>query len=440
MLIDSCAKINEISKSIKKEIDYIINIESNPSKWDRILSIKDKNIFIAIGIPSESATIYNNEIENKLLKLIKKNKIIAVGVIGLDYRNKKVSRNIQKKIFQKQLILAKKNNLPVIISCPYSYKDCYKILKKIYKDKVKGIINFNSENKKQIKSFIDLGMFVSFSSDIIFGRDKKAAEIISLVPQNKLLIRSLNLKNKNKDYSKLISDIKKTVKEIALIRKKVSVEDIARIVSYNTISLFRLPIELKDKYTYKIRNSLYINLTNRCTNRCDFCPRLKKPVVKGYYLKLKKEPTVKEVIKEIGDPKKFDEIVFCGYGEPTIRLKTIKKIAKWVKENSGKTRLNTNGHANMIAGHNVLPELKSLIDVISISLNFHNEDLYLKHCHPIFGKKTWDELLEFIKEAKKNISKVVLTVVEGYQEVDIDKCQKIADNLGVDFRRRTYYK
>lgn len=441
MLIDSCAQINKIPKSIVgKEIDYIINIESNPSKWEEVLSAKNKNIFIAIGVTPENANIYNNKIEKKISKLIKGNRIIAIGEIGLNYQNKIISKGIQKKIFQKQLTLAKQNNFPVIISCPNTYIDCYNILKKVYKNKVRGVINFNSENKKQIKSFIDLGMFVSFSGDIISEKNKKAAKIISLVPQNKLLIRSPNLKNKNKDYSKLISDIKKTVEKIVLIRKRISIEDIARIVSYNAISLFRLPIELKDKYTYKIRNSLYINLTNRCTNRCDFCPRLKEPVVKGYYLKLKKEPKAKEVIKEINDPKKFDEIVFCGYGEPTIRLKIIKKIAKWIKENGGKTRLNTNGHANMIAGHNVLLELKSLIDVISISLNFHNKDLYLKHCHPIFGKKTWNKLLEFIKEAKKNIPKVILTVVEGYQDVDIDKCQKIADNLKVDFRRRTYYE
>ena len=181
MLIDSCAKINGISKApIKKEIDYIINIESNPSKWDRILSVNYRNIFIAIGISPERAIIYNNEIEKKLLKLIKKNKIIATGVIGLDYHNKKASKNIQKKVFQRQLVLAKENDLPVIISCPNSYQDCYEILKKIYKDKVKGVINFNSENKKQIKSFIDLGMFVSFSGDITSRRNKKDSKNYTL--------------------------------------------------------------------------------------------------------------------------------------------------------------------------------------------------------------------------------------------------------------------
>ncbi len=443
MLIDSCAKISKISKTpIKKKVDYIINIESNPSKWDRILSVNYKNIFIAIGISPERAIIYNNEIEKKLLKLIKKNKIIAIGVIGLDYRNKKASKNIQKKIFQRQLVLAKENNLPVIISCLNSYQDCYEILKKIYKDKdkIKGVINFSSENEKQIKSFIDFGMFVSFSGDIISRKNKKAAKIIPLIPQNKLLIRSLNFKNKNEDYSKLISSIKKSLEKIALIRKKISVEDIARIVSYNAISLFRLPVELKDKYTYKIRNSLYINLTNRCTNKCDFCPRLEEPVVKGYYLELKKEPTAKEVIKEIDDPKKFDEIVFCGYGEPTIRLRTMKKIAKWIKKNGGKTRLNTNGLGSLIAGYNVVPQLKGLFDTISVSLNFHNKNLYLKHCHPIFGEKTWKGILTFIEETKKVTPKVVLTVVEKYKDVDVNKCQKIANRLKVDLRKRTYYE
>lgn len=442
MFIDSCAQINKIPKTtVKNGADYIINSESNPSKWDSVLSIKNKNVFIAMGVSPQRADAYDDRVENKLLKLIKKNKrIAAIGVIGLHYQYKEASKNIQKKIFQRQLTIAKQNNLPVIVSCPNAYQDCYAILKKVYKDRLKGVINFSSENKKQIKSFINLGMFVSFSDDIVSKKSKKLTNIISLIPQNRLLIRSLKSENKNKKYSELSLRIKKTAEEIILARKGVNIKDIARITSYNALSLFRLPVKLKDKYIYQIRNSLYINLTNRCTNRCDFCPRPKEPVVKGYYLKLRKEPTVERIIKEIGNPNNFDEVVFCGYGEPTIRLGTVKKIAKWIKDNGGKTRLNTNGHANMIASRNIVPELKDLFDIISISLNFHDKDLYLKHCRPIFGKKTWGGLLEFIKEAKKISPKVILTVVEGYKDVDINKCKKIANDLKVDFRRRTYYR
>ena len=439
MLIDSCTRLDKISKVYFEDVAcYALITEPIFSNWNRLLSIQNKRIFLVLGIQSTNIYPQNEDVEKVLNKLIVNHKVIAIGVIGLDYRKNKISRVTQKIIFEKQLDLAQRNNLPVIISCPEAFNDCYEILlKRIHQKKqVRGAFNYFSENEKQIKSIIDLGLFVSFSEKIINRKENRLQKIVSVVPQNRLLVRTGGEKNCKKDTNK----IDKIIKEVAFLRKKVIPHDIARITSYNAISLFKLPIKFKDQYTYQIRNSLYINLTNRCTNVCDFCPRLKEPVVKGYYLKLRNEPTAKQIIKEIGDPKEYEEIVFCGYGEPTLRLKTVEKIAKYIKARGGKTRLNTNGHANIIAKRNVLPKMKGLFDVISISLNFHNKKLYLKHCKPIFGNKTWEGLIEFIICSKDVAKKVVVTAVDGCKDVDIARCKKIADILKVNFRGRTYYK
>lgn len=311
-------------------------------------------------------------------------------------------------------------------------------VKKVYnKDKTKKAVYISSIDNSQLRFFIKLGIFFIITADDI----NKKKNIISKIPQNKLLIDNgqfLLVKNRKKYFNP--KGIEKLIKDISLIRKKTSSEDIKRIINYNTISFFELPFKFKDVYVYKIRNSLYINLTNRCTNNCIFCPRKKEPVVKGYYLKINKEPSAERVIKEIGDAKKYDEIVFCGYGEPTLKLKVIKKIAEWIKENGGKTRLNTNGQGSIIAGRDITPELKGLFDTISISLNFHTKDLYLKYCRPVFGKETWNRILDFTKKAKMVCPKIILTVIEGCKDVDVSKCKKIADKLQVNFRKRTYYK
>ncbi|MFC2082344.1 TatD family nuclease-associated radical SAM protein, partial [Bacteroidota bacterium] len=103
-------------------------------------------------------------------------------------------------------------------------------------------------------------------------------------------------------------------------------------------------------YTYQIRDSLYINVTNRCNADCVFCDRKGAATIEGYNLKMAKsdEPDADVYIMEIGDPTKFKEIVFCGYGEPTIRWEIVKEVAKYVKDKGGKTRLNTDGHGNII--------------------------------------------------------------------------------------------
>ncbi|MFH1387296.1 MAG: TatD family nuclease-associated radical SAM protein [bacterium] len=208
-------------------------------------------------------------------------------------------------------------------------------------------------------------------------------------------------------------------------------------------------------FVYTVGDSLYLNLTNRCTNECPFCIRNKsRKFNQAHDLWLTKEPTAEELITAIGDPTKYKQIVFCGYGEPTIRLDIAKEVARTIKpplsfghlplikgeiREGVKIRLDTNGTGNLFWGRNILPELKGLIDFISISLNAQNTAVYEKICRPQFGKQTYPAIIEFIKEAKIYIPKVEVTVVD-LPTVDKEACRKIAEDLGVSFRIRPYYE
>jgi TatD DNase family protein len=156
--------------------------------------------------------------------------------------------------------------------------------------------------------------------------------------------------------------------------------------------------------------------------------------VKGHNLRLASEPTEEELKKAIGDPEQYQEIVFCGYGEPMLRLDLIKSLAAWIKQHKGRVRINTNGHGNLIHGRNILPELQGLIDSISISLDAHDEETYDVICKPVF-KNAFHGIIEFIKEARKFIPDVQITVVE-LNGVDMEKCREIAGDLGVELRLR----
>lgn len=191
--------------------------------------------------------------------------------------------------------------------------------------------------------------------------------------------------------------------------------------------------------TYTIDNRLYINVTNKCTNSCIFCIRnSERGLGEGYDLWLGKDPTAEEILLEIKDPQKYDEIVFCGYGEPLIRVDVVIEVAKKLKEiTSVPLRVNTNGHASYIHKKNVPQLLSGIIDRISISLNAPNKERYNEICRP-FTEDIYDHVIEFIKESKKYIKEVWVSCVDIISKEEIEECRKIAQKLGVNFKLRAY--
>ena len=200
-------------------------------------------------------------------------------------------------------------------------------------------------------------------------------------------------------------------------------------------------------FAYPVGNSLYLNITNRCTNDCPFCIRNLSPKFdRKHELWLDREPTADELIAAIGDPTRYEQIVFCGYGEPTIRLDVLKAIASKLKSLPPTNyplppiiRLDTNGHGNLFWGKNILPELKGLVDKLSVSLNAQDAETYNRLCRPLQGPKAYNAVIDFIKGAKRYIPDVEATIVD-LPGVDKEKCRQIAAELGVQFRVRPYYE
>lgn len=191
------------------------------------------------------------------------------------------------------------------------------------------------------------------------------------------------------------------------------------------------------RIAYPIRDSLYLNITDRCTLECSFCPKHRQqgPVVHDYDLRLDHRPEVEEIIEAIGDPTEYEEIVFCGYGEPTLRLKVLLRVARWIKEHGGRVRVNTDGLANLVHKRNVLPELAVVVDSLSVSLNAQNAEVYERHCQPALPG-SWKAVLDFLTEASQRLPRVTATAIEGLEGVDIDACRQLAHERGAAFRRR----
>jgi radical SAM enzyme (TIGR04100 family) len=193
--------------------------------------------------------------------------------------------------------------------------------------------------------------------------------------------------------------------------------------------------------TYETGTGLYVNLTNRCSNACDFCVRSHGETVYGN-LWLDREPTVEEIKESIfsRDLSAYTEIVFCGYGEPTERLDDLLAVAKHIRSVSDiAIRINTNGLADLICGESTAPKLAGLIDAVSISLNATDREEYLKVVRPRFGIDSYDAMLKFTRDCTRYVPSVVMTVVDVVTSVEEQaRCREICESVGATLRIRPY--
>ncbi|MEM3580819.1 MAG: TatD family nuclease-associated radical SAM protein [Candidatus Bathyarchaeia archaeon] len=194
---------------------------------------------------------------------------------------------------------------------------------------------------------------------------------------------------------------------------------------------------------YWLGENLYLNITNECSNNCYFCLRNFRNGVGGFNLKLEKEPAVSEIIAELENVinwRNWREIVFCGFGEPLMRLDCVLEVSRWIRRHYGKIvtlRVDTNGQALLLnEGREVVEELKMAgVDKVSVSLNAHDRETYNQVCKPTF-ENAFESVIEFVKKAKKLLD-VEITAVR-IPEVDIQKVEEIARQMGVKFRVREY--
>lgn len=196
--------------------------------------------------------------------------------------------------------------------------------------------------------------------------------------------------------------------------------------------------------TYVVDGSLYLNLTNKCSNRCDFCIRNNGDGAYGSdSLWLLREPTLKEAMDAVFsyDLSEFPQLVFCGYGEPSYRLNDAVTIARAVKEKYPNiiVRINTNGQSDLILGKDTAPMYENAFDVVSISLNTPSPKHYQELCHSQFGEAAHSSIISFAKRVRNFVPTVIMSVVrQTLTDAEIEQCQTIADDAGVTLRIREY--
>ena len=395
-------------------------------------------VFAAAGIHPHGADKADGEDLSRIRHMAAVcEKVVAIGEIGLDHYKGYSDPVNQERLFTGLLQTAKELDLPVILHNRNADKDMLRILKEapLFAG---GVVHCFSSDLDFLEEVLALGMFVSFTGNITFEKAKGLRDIIKYVPQERLLLETdspyiapVPLRGRRNEPANItyLLDVYSDI-------YKLSVSDIARITTHNANRLFRLGMESAGKIVYAIRDSLYLNITNRCTNRCTFCTRQKSDYVKGHNLRVDREPGADEIIDAMGDISRYKEVVFCGYGEPTLRFEVVKKVASYVKGKNVRVRLTTNGEGSLINLRSIDTELKGLVDKVSVSLNAPDMKRYNDICRSVFGEHTYEDVLDFIKGCILQGIEVEITCLDMLTEDGIEACRRMAENMGASFRLR----
>ena len=467
MLIDSHAHLN--SEEYSTDLEEVFNRAKGAGVETIIvpgttvetsleaiaLSEEYPSVYACVGIHPHDASKGSSDALEKIERMAGHKKVVAVGEIGLDYHYDFSPRDIQCEVFKKQIQIAIRRNLPIVVHTRESQDETITTVDEAVKANPgwrvvessvhtrlparRGVFHCFPGGPEEANRLMELGFSVSYSGIVTF-KNSPVIETLRSIGYDHILLETdspylapVPLRGKRNEPANVV-----------LIAQKIaevfgdSVEDVARAARFNTKKLFSIGPFDPPRIAYRLKNSLYLNITIRCNADCIFCDRKGEAIVKGHNLKIDKEPSVKDVLDAIGDPNNYEEIVFCGYGEPTIRLDIIKAVARWVKEKGGRVRLNTDGHGNVINHRDIVPELVGLIDSVSISLNSIDPSQYGELMR-LDGEKYHKAMVDFARECVKRLPEVVLTVV-GMQEIDIASAREfVQKSIGADFRVRPYF-
>ena len=398
-------------------------------------------IYAAIGVHPHDAMRVTDKCFTIFREMAAANpKVVAIGEIGLDFFRDRSPRSDQERVFRRFIRLARELSLPVIIHDRDAHERIMKIMREEKAAETGGVLHCFSGDLDMARECVDMGFYISIPGTVTFAANEPLRDVVRGIRIESLLLETDSPylapvphrgKRNEPAYVRLVAE---KVAEL----KGLSLADVGRITSLNARRLFRIgPAVQSGRIAYRIRNSLYLNITNRCSNRCSFCAKFGDFTVKGHYLMLDHEPGFAEVMTAVGEHKGYDEVVFCGYGEPLLRLDMVKEVAAELKNSGVKTRINTDGQANLVYGRNILPELEGLIDCISVSLNAADGETYTRMCNSPFGGKAFDGICRFLKEAKKHIPRVVASAVT-VPGLDTATVRQLAESLGVEFREREF--
>ncbi len=455
ILVDSHAHIDAsdydgdrrkiLERALSKGVGTIIAVGSDLDSSRKTVDIANsfEGVFAAVGVHPHDVKSVANKSAGHIKVLADNAKVVAIGEIGLDYHYDHSPRKLQKHWFREQIRMAVKIGKPVIVHCRDAGEDVFSILEEERVWRVGGVVHCFTGDAELARKFLGLDLHLGVAGPITFENSDELRSVFADVPIERILVETDSpylTPSPNRGKRNEPAYTVQVAEKLAEI-KGLTLEDVARATSVNVRRLFKIgPCPVPGTIAYPLSGKLYLNITNRCYNACLFCGLLSDRVFVGHDLTLESDPGVEAILEAAGDPDRYEEVVFSGYGEPTTRLEELKQVALELRGRGAKRiRLATNGLGNRVNGRSILPELLGLIDAISVSLQAESPEAYEKVCKTKEIENPYPSVKEFVSEAKRLFGDVEVTAVDMPGIIDIEACEKVArEELNVSFRRHSF--
>lgn len=407
---------------------------------------KYPDVWATVGCHPHDASEMTDRALSDMAALAKDPKVVAWGEAGLDFFRDLSPREAQRKWFRAQAATARELGLPLVVHDRDAHGETLEIISAEAKKGLRGVMHCFSGDLDFAQKVLKTGFYLSIPGTVTYPKNETLKTVVAGVPLERCLIETdcpflspqpVRSKKNEPAYLGYVAE------EIARIRG-LSAEDVKRITARAARELFGLD-EVggaggAEKIAYPIRRSLYVNVTDRCSNRCAFCAKNRSSVVKGHDLTLGREPSVDEMVAAVesqGGPAAWDEVVFCGFGEPLTRLGPVLGAAREFKLRGAKRiRVNTDGLASLLHGEDVPPLLADVVDAVSVSLNAPDAETYERVCRPTLPG-AYEAVKKFIAGCVGTIPDVTASVV-ALPGLNLNACEKVAVSLGAKFRVRPY--
>jgi len=369
-------------------------------------------------------------------------RVVAVGEVGLDYHYDHAPRELQRELFRRFVRLARRVRRPLVLHVREAEADALAILEAEGAGEVGGVIHCFGGQPELQAAGLALGLHFGLTGILTFPRARALQRAAAALPLERLLLETdspylapVPHRGRRCEPAYLVE----TARALAHLRG-LPVEETAARCAENTRRLFGLDAldRLDGEVAYRLGGGLYLNLTNRCTLACRFCLKRAGYALGRTPLGLRVEPGLAEVraavLAELARGP-ADEVVFCGLGEPLLRLELVCALGAWLRGQGLRVRVNTDGLASLVHGRDVVPELVGAVDAVSVSLNAPDGVRHARLCPSAHGEAAFPAVCAFIRRAAELLPEVVASAVRQ-PGLDLEACAALARSLGATFRVR----